>query len=157
MLTHAHAKHRHHTCTNMCTWSHAYMHPCTYMHTHAQMCSFSCVNTYHMQIIYVLTHMHLCIHTSHTHTHVHSCMHTNMLMHTHHTLTHAYTHAHMCAHTLKPNQVSAGHPFPFPAKSTAWPRRTAFHLPHPNLDSLHPCLSPPCLPHSDREQAVPSS
>lgn len=157
MLTHAHTKHRHHTRTNMCTWPHIHMHPCTYMHrcarilmrehTHAD--TYTCSHT--------STHMHLCIHTSHTHTHVHSCMHTNMLMYTHHTLMHAYTHAHMCAHTLKPNQVSAGHPFPFPAKSTAWPRRTAFHLPHPNLDSLHPCLSPPCLPHSDREQDVPSS
>lgn len=98
-----------HTCTPMqtCLCSHA--HTCTYTtcaditHVHTQACT--CTLTSHIQIMHTAT----CIHT-----HPQAC-------------NHACTHVHI----LKPNQVSVGHPFPLPAKTTSWPRRTAFRLPNP--------------------------
>lgn len=120
------------TCIPMHRHDHIPMHKHTKAHTQASMCT----HAYH-----------------HIHMYTHACTHAHA--HTRHTLMHEYTHAHMCAHKVKLIQVSAGHPFPFPAKSIAWPRRPAFHLSILSPDSLHPCLFLLCLPHSDREQAMP--
>lgn len=68
----------------------------------------------------------------------HACTHA----HTAHACAHIHTQAymHICVHTLKPNQVSVGHPFPLPTKTTSWPRRTAFRLPNPSPQMLSSCI-----------------
>lgn len=125
------------------------MHPCTHMYTHEHLHMFT--QSCH-ECIHVLTrmHVHSCMHTYHT------CLCTcNSYKHTLH--MHAHTTPidilkHTCTRvlTLRPNQVSVGHPFPF------WPRNTAVHLPNPSPRHTPSRLSPPCFPHSDTEQAVPS-
>lgn len=147
--THAHTS-TYTTRAQTCTWSHTRVHPCTYMHTRADLRSFSCMmhtwkracahTSRHLHSHHILTGGHSCIHTTGPCTHAtRSCM-----------------HAHTCTHP-QPSQGSDGHAFPFSAKSTARPRRTLPTCQILSSNSLHPCLPPPCLPYSDREQAVPSS
>lgn len=143
--------------THICSSTHMHMltqdecihiHTCTPMQTCLCSHAHTCTYTTHADITHVHTQACTCTRITHT-NHAHCNMHT----HTHpQACNHACTHV----HTLKPNQVSVGHPFPLPAKTTSWPRRTAFRLPILAPDVLHPCLSPLCFPHSDTEQAVPS-
>lgn len=118
----------------------------------------------------VCSHTRVCTHSTCIHgmcSYTHVCVqsrvrahHTfNLYMHTLHKhvrTTHRdiLKHTCICVRTLTPNQVGVGHPFLLPAKTTAWPRNTAFHLPNPSPKHTPSHLRPPCFPHNDTEQAV---
>lgn len=106
---HAHASTHVHTCILMHTPYIQPMHSCMHAHT---------------------SHTHACTHAYvHTHMLIHKCT-SNMLMHI--PPTHACIHTHVCTHTEnKPGPSSPS--LPYPAKTTAWPRRAAFCLPGPSL------------------------
>lgn len=117
--------------------SDAYIH--ISMHTHEHICS----------------RTHVCIHDMCLCTCVRSCMHTyhtcTLYMHTLHKhahITHRDILKHTCTRmrTLTPNQVGVGHPLLLPAKTTAWPRNTAFHLPNPSPKHTPSHLSHPASP-----------
>lgn len=83
-----------HTCIRVrtCTPMHRCAHILMREHTpHAD--TYTCSHTG--------THMHLCIHASHTHMYTHACTQSNMLMHTHSCM---HTHMHTCVHTPS-NQI----------------------------------------------------
>lgn len=109
--------------------THLFMHMQAPMYTHA----YSCTHTIHPT--HALMHACTCTHLTHMHVLMHMCIlihncKSNMLMHI--PPTHACIHTHVCTHTEnKPGPSSPS--LPYPAKTTAWPRRAAFCLPGPSL------------------------
>lgn len=95
----------------------------------------------------ICSHTHVCMHDMCSHV----CIHIRHATYTctHCTRIHRDILKHTCTHmrTPTPNQVGVGHPLLLPAKTTAWPRNTAFHLPNPSPKYTPSHLSPPCFPH----------
>lgn len=143
-------KHMYHTRTNVCTWSH------TYMHTRAEMLSFSCMDTrYAYGNMYVRTHEHASAltHTAYSQMDIRAFTQTCSCTQT----THACMHAHTCAHTLSQirsvmailfpslqnRQHNQGEHFPF-AKS--YLQTLSTHVrPHPASPTV--TENKLCLPH----------
>lgn len=127
--THAHAQSTYHTCTCSCTRKY----PCMHMHSHAQTCA--CGRTQ----AHTITHAHAQI----PHTHTHARMHTKCAYM--HTCT--FMSSDTCMHTH--TQTRSGHPSPLPEKTKACPGEQLLFTISQTIP-LYSCLSPPCLPGSDR-------
>lgn len=162
MHTQPHTPHMHtfaHTHAHPCACTHNHIciiHAHVHIHnTHACTHSTYVPEMHEFTNTHAYTHacgtQHICTHVltgtlMHTHNTCHTCAHNTqrhagafMHMYTSHARVHSCTYIHSCphAHTLKPNQISVVHLFSFPAKTRAWPRRTACGLPN-----LSPGLSP---------------
>lgn len=91
---------------------------------------------------------HICMCSCACNLYMHTCNLYTHTLHTHAHTTHRDILKHTCTRvgTLTPNQVGVGHPLLLPAKTTAWPRNTAFHLPNPSPKHTPSHLRHPASP-----------